>query len=154
MEQRLVASKMEFSRLEFVSSGQNMRKFVRFILKMSRKKSPSLRERNQRSPAIHMGTAAHAPVAPRRECRQFFNELAIRVKEFLRFVASHPSFKNFEMLGILTNGSERDLVCAESAFDRDSIHFFRASPSLGRAQNDHGPNGLLLESVPADFLLN
>ena len=38
-----LASNTALSRLEFVSSGQNTRKFFGFVLKMSRKKSPSLR---------------------------------------------------------------------------------------------------------------
>ena len=37
---------------------------------------------------------------------------------------------------------------------RDAVHFFGAGPSLGRAQNDHGPYGLLFESVFARFTLN
>ncbi len=43
IKQRLVASSTEFKRLEFVSSGQNIRQLVKFVRKISRKKYPSLR---------------------------------------------------------------------------------------------------------------
>jgi hypothetical protein len=89
-----------------------------------------------------------------RESRQFGDELAVLVEELLWLVALHPGFKDLEMLGILFDRCQRNLVRAECAFDRDSIHFLRTGPSLGRAQDNHRPDGLLLESVLARFLLN
>ena len=99
IEQRFVASKIEFRRLESDSSGQNMRKFVRIhsedvaeeISEFARRLGENLpragnlkrivrevgqREGDQLASAIDMGIAAHAPVASRRESREFFDELA------------------------------------------------------------------------------
>src|ERR1700684_2059375 len=45
-------------------------------------------------------------------------------------------------------------MSTEGAFNRDSIHFFRTSPSLGRAQDDHGPDWLLLEPALTRLLLD
>ena len=89
-----------------------------------------------------------------RESRQFFKELAVLVEEFLWLVALHPGFKDLEMFGIVFDRCERNLMRAECAFNRNSIHFLRTSPSLGCAQDDHGPDGLLLEAVLARLLLN
>ncbi len=58
------------------------------------------------------------------------------------------------MLWILTDRCQRDLVRAECAFDGDAIHFLGAGPSLGRAKDNHGPDGLFLEAVLASLLLN
>ena len=71
--------------------------------------------------------------------------LPFSIEELLRFVASHPGLKDLEMLGVFANRGERDLMGTEGAFNRDSIHFFRTGPPLGRAQDDHGPDWLLLE---------
>ena len=101
-----------------------------------------------------MRIAPHAAVARRREGREFINELSVLVEEFLWLVAFHPGFKDLEMLGIVFDRCERNLVRAECAFDWDAIHFLRAGPSLGRAQDDHGPDGLHLEAVLARLLLN
>ena len=101
-----------------------------------------------------MGIASHAPIPHRREGRQLIDELAVLVEEFLWLVASHPGFKNLEMLGVFTDCRKRNLVRAEGAFDRNSVHFLGTGPSLGGAQDDHGPDRLFLESILAGLLLN
>ena len=58
------------------------------------------------------------------------------------------------MFGVFADRCERNLVRAEGAFDRDPIHLFRTGPSLGCAQDDHGPDRLLLESAPARLVLD
>ena len=57
---------------------------------------------DQLASPIHMGISAHASIAHRGESRQFVNELAVLVEEFLWLVASHPGFKDLEMLGVFT----------------------------------------------------
>src|ERR1700691_4229275 len=101
-----------------------------------------------------MGTATHTPIADGRKCGEFGYELAMFIEEFIRLIALHPGFKNLQMFWILTHGCKRNLVRSEGAFNRNSIHFLRTGPSLGRAQNDHGPDGLLRESAVASCLLN
>src|ERR1700691_2488747 len=96
-----------------------------------------------------MGIAAHASIADRRKYGEFGDELAMLVEEFFRLIALHPGFKNLQMLWILSHGCKRNLVRSEGAFNRNSIHFLRTGPSLGRAQNNHGPDGLLRESAGA-----
>jgi hypothetical protein len=90
-----------------------------------------------------MRIAAHATIAQGRESRQFLNELAVVVEEFLWLVTAHPGFKNLEMFRILAYGCERHLMRAECAFDRDPVHFLGAGPSLRCAKDDHRPDGLL-----------
>ena len=58
------------------------------------------------------------------------------------------------MFRVFADRGERHLMSTEGAFNRDSVHFFRTSPSLGRAQDDHGPDGLLLEPALTRLLLN
>ena len=58
------------------------------------------------------------------------------------------------MFRIFADRGERDLMSTEGTFNRDSIHFFRTGPSLGRAQDDHGPDWLLLESALTRLLLD
>jgi len=58
------------------------------------------------------------------------------------------------MLWIFHGPCQRDLMRAECAFDGYPIHFLRAGPSLGRAKDDHGPDGLHSETVLARLLLN
>ena len=101
-----------------------------------------------------MGVASHAAVAHRRESRELINEFAIRVKEFFGLVTLHPGFQNLQVFRIVFNRCERNLVRAECAFDGNSIHFLGAGPSLGRAEDDHGPDGLFLEAALASLLLN
>src|SRR5664279_873047 len=101
-----------------------------------------------------MRISSHAAVTRRRELRQFRNEFAILIEELLRLVASHPGFKDLEMFGIFPDRCEGHLVRTEGAFDWNSIHFLRTGPSLGCAQDDHGPDRLFLESALARLLLN
>jgi hypothetical protein len=58
------------------------------------------------------------------------------------------------VFGILADRCERNLVRAEGAFDRNPVDFFRARPALGRAQDDHRPDRLLLEAIRARVVLN
>ena len=74
----------------------------------------------------------------RRKCRKLLAELAAFIEQFTRAVAFHPRFQLAQMLGILQIG-EWDLMCAPSALDRLAVHEFRSSPTLRRAEHDHGP---------------
>ena len=58
------------------------------------------------------------------------------------------------MFRVFADRSERDLMSTEGTFNRDSIHFFRTSPSLGGAQDNHGPDWLLLEPALTRLLLD
>jgi hypothetical protein len=89
-----------------------------------------------------------------RESREFIDELAVFVEQFFGLVTLHPGLKNLEMLRIFTDRRQRDLMRSECAFDGDSIHFLRAGPSLRRAEDNHGPDGLLFESALTSLLLN
>src|ERR1039458_4524760 len=111
-------------------------------------------ECDKRSAAIHMRIAAHASIAHWSESCQLVNELPVLIEELLWFVASHPGLKDAEMLGVVTDRCERNLVRAEGALNRNSIHFLRAGPSFRRAEDDHRPDGLFPESCAACLLLN
>jgi hypothetical protein len=50
-----------------------------------------------------MRITSHAPIPYRREGRQFFDELAVLVEEFVRLVTLHPRFKDFQMFRIVFN---------------------------------------------------
>ncbi len=58
------------------------------------------------------------------------------------------------MLRVFADRGERDLMSTECTFNRDSIHLFRTSPPLRRAQDDHGPDWLLLEAALTRLLLD
>ncbi len=45
-------------------------------------------------------------------------------------------------------------MCSKGAFNWNPVHPFRTLPSLGCAQDNHGPDRLFLESVLACILLN
>src|ERR1700734_1964239 len=111
-------------------------------------------ERGQQPPAIHVRVPSHATTANRRGFCQLVNEFPFFIEEFLRLVASHPGLKDLEMFRVFADRGERDLMSTEGAFNRDSIHFFRPSPTLRRAQDDHGPDWLLLKPAVARLLLN
>src|SRR5207237_1324911 len=63
------------------------------------------------------------------------------VKKLLWFVAPHPLFKYFQVLGICLHIFYRYLVRTKCALDRDAIYLFRSSPSFRSAQDDSRPSG-------------
>src|SRR6202045_4515372 len=58
------------------------------------------------------------------------------------------------MFRILAHGGEGNLMSAECAFNGHAIHFFRASPALGSAQDDHGPRGTWIVLAGSRIFLN
>ena len=78
--------------------------------------------------------------------RQFFelgDERAVLIEELFRLVAAHPGFELGEIFRIRLRVENWDLVGAPEAFHLVAVHFFRAGPAFGRAQDDHGPAGAL-----------
>src|SRR6202035_5233865 len=58
------------------------------------------------------------------------------------------------MFRILAHGGEGNLMSTECAFNGHAIHFFRASPALGSAQDDHWPRGTWIVSAGSRIFLN
>ena len=73
------------------------RNFERIIVKSGMSSAMSSR------PPLTCGIAAHPAIAGRRKVRQFINESAILVEEFLGLVASHPGFEDLEMFGVFAD---------------------------------------------------
>src|SRR6185437_16760057 len=77
-------------------------------------------------------------MARRRERSELLAEFTAFVEQFVRPVALQPIFELLQMFGILEIG-ERDLMRAPGPLDRLAIDEFRSCPTLGRAEDDHGP---------------
>ena len=85
-----------------------------------------------------MGVRAHAAYTVRREGGEFRTQGASGVEEFRRPVALHPLLEHGDVLRPV-HVAHRHLVCPEGIFHGLAIHFLRASPAFGCAQNNHGP---------------
>ena len=101
--------------------------------------------------ALRIG--AHAAIALRGQFGQFGPQPSGGVEQFLRPIAFHPVFEDFQVLG-LVHVAHRHLVRAERAFGLQAVDDFRAGPALRRAEDDHRPAGTLGESVRAGVGLN
>ncbi len=79
----------------------------------------------------------------RRERSELVAELAVFVEQFVRAVALHPIFELLQMFGVLEI-SDRDLMRAPGTLDWLAVDEFWSCPTLGRAEDDHGPARTLL----------
>src|SRR5579884_2453809 len=91
---------------------------------------------DQQSTTIGMGIGPHSSIPLRRECGKFGDETSLLVKKLFWFVAAHPLFQYFQVLGICLYIFYRDLVRPKGALDRDTIDLFGSSPDFGSAQDD------------------
>src|SRR5262249_26005266 len=85
-----------------------------------------------------MGIIAHAPIPTGCKSREFTPQHAIGVKDFLGAITLHPLLEDTDMFGMV-HVTHWNLVASPVTLAFLAIDFWRASPSLGRSQNDHWP---------------
>src|SRR6266700_2259370 len=88
-----------------------------------------------------MRIGTHPATAGWRQLLQFGNEAAVCVEKFFRLITPHPSFEQFEVLGIAARISDWHLMGAPETFDLQTIDFLRSAPALRAAQHNHRPRG-------------
>ncbi len=89
--------------------------------------------------AVGVGVGTHAAVALGGQGLQVGPQLALLGEELLGLVAAQPSLQELEVVGL--GHVDGDLVGAEVALDGLAVHFLRAGPALGGAEDNHGPGG-------------
>src|SRR5437879_9583704 len=87
---------------------------------------------------------AHSAMDLRRQLGQFGLKSALGIEQLLRSVALHPFFENLDVFW-LVHVAHRHLMGAPIALALLAVNLRRASPALGRAEDDHRPSG------PFDF---
>ena len=93
--------------------------------------------------AVGVRVGAHAPCPRGRERGELGSEAAVLVKQLLGTIAAHPPLEQRHVVRLLEESGERHLVRAPRPFHELAVHFARACPALGRAQNDHRPSRTL-----------
>ena len=86
-----------------------------------------------------MRIGSDSVISCRCQCLQFRNQSALFIKEFFRFITFEPVCQNLHMFFRFIH-HDRNLMCAEAAFDRKTIYNFWTGPALWRTQNDHRPH--------------
>src|SRR5215212_1693670 len=86
-----------------------------------------------------MGVGAHATLTDRMQVGDLRHWTALRIKQLLRLVRHHPFLQFLQMQRVLPGVGERHLMAAPIALDTFAVDLLGASPSLGRAENDHWP---------------
>ncbi len=107
------------------------------------------RERSQQASSVRVRDRAEAALAFRDAGQDLRRRAAVGVEELLRPVRAHPVLQLPQVCGVLAHPCERDLVRPPGAFDRIAVDGRRASPALGRAQDDHRPACVLPSGVGA-----
>ena len=96
--------------------------------------------------AVGVRIGAHAARTLRRKISELGHQPAGFVEQLLRLVALHPFLQNFHMLGLFVHFTHRHLVAAPVVLAPFAVDFLRASPPLGRTEDDHRPTRTLLHT--------
>ena len=154
---------MASSLLEVFSSGPKTRKLVMFWRMMSRRNWPSGRvfsavtcaglvdldgvvaeighaQRLAQQPAVGVRVGAHAPRALRRQRFAARGSAARSRRTVPRACSCAASSSScFRCAGLSCRPASGTWCDAPEAFDLVAVHFLRAGPALGPAQDDHRP---------------
>ena len=91
-------------------------------------------------PPLACGLAPIRRSPLRGEFRQFGDQAAVVVEQFLRFVAAHPALEQRHVFRMLRIHEHGHLMGAKGPLDLQSIDELRSRPALGRSQDDHRPS--------------
>src|SRR6516225_9236017 len=100
-----------------------------------------------------MWVGTHAAVPGRRQFLEFRNQLAIRVKQFLRLLVAHPLLEDSQLFGVLFDVGQRHLMSAPKTLQSVTTHLLWCAPTLRRAQHNHWRARPLGNAAGAAFLL-
>src|SRR5262249_42035041 len=96
-----------------------------------------------------MRVSTHAAGAPRGEFGNLGLEPAGGVEKFRGSIALHPLLEDVDVGRLLVHFPHWHLMRAPVILGAFTVDFFRARPTLGRAEHDHGPAGSLGEAIPS-----
>lgn len=90
--------------------------------------------------AICDGVLTHTLALSWCQLSQLGDQLALLGEELIRLVRAHPGFENLHLLWILVHVWQWNLMCAPVSFQVMTFDLSWSSPSLRRAEHNHGPS--------------
>src|SRR5262249_32728859 len=90
-------------------------------------------------PSVCVRIRTHATVALRRKLTEVGYQCSVGIKQFFRFVTTHPGLEYFQLFRIFLHRGQRHLVCSPESLELVSSHFCRRGPALRGTEHDHWP---------------